>query len=242
MTGNDVISEALLLNGVIYAGQLISPEAATTSLLGLNNMLGEWNAQGKAVFSILRTTYPLGAGVGDYTLGPGGTMSATRPEKIEAWASHSPQSGSEGGKPIDAAAFSVQRAALERDAWELGLLTGTAIQGLRVKILNYDAAYPLATVHVYPLPNAGVTLDLWTWEQLLTITDPTVALDFPPGYLKAITYNLAVDLAPKFGREVGQTVAAIATECKQGLGGTNISEYTRRDPGLAPPAAPQQQQ
>jgi hypothetical protein len=242
MTGNDVINEALLLDGIIYAGQIISPEAAATSLFGLNNMLGEWNAQGKAVFSILRATYPLVQGLADYTLGPGGSMAGTRPEKIEAWAAHSPSSGSDGGKPIEAAAFSAQRATLERAAWELGLLNATSLEGLRIKILNYDAAYPVATVHVYPAPSNCMTLDLWTWEQLVVIADPTLALDFPPGYLKAIVYNLAVDLAPKFGREVGQTVAAIATECKQGLAGTNTSEFTRRDPGTVPPAAPQQQQ
>jgi hypothetical protein len=100
-----------------------------------------------------------------------------------------------------------------------------------VKVLHYDAAYPVGSIHIYPVPSAGMTLDLWVWQQFLQITDFTAAVDFPPGYLKAIIYNLAVDLAPKFGRPLDATVKAIADACKAGLGATNASVHSN-------PAAP----
>lgn len=241
MTGNDVINEALLLNGVIYAGQTISPEAQATSLLGFNNLLSEWNAQGMAIFAIMRNTYPLVAGVSDYTIGTGGTLNTPRPEKIDAWAVHSLSGGSDGGKPVDAATFAGGRAALEEEAFHLGLLGTTGgLQGQRVKLLNYDAAYPTGNIHLYPAPSLGMTLDLWVWEQLTAIADPTAALDFPPGYFKAITYNLAVDLAPKFGREVSATVKAVADECKATLGSTNVTQHSLPK-APAPAPAPAQQ-
>ncbi len=114
-------------------------------------------------------------------------------------------------------------------------MLGTTLQGNRVKLLNYDAAYPVGLVHIYPVPNVGITLELWVWEQLAAITDPTLAVDLPPGYLKAITYNLAVDLAPKFGRQLDPNIANVAAQCKAGLGSLNVSEHS------APAAAPQQQ-
>src|ERR1035441_366858 len=140
MTANDVINEALLLDGVIYAGQTPSPEAQATSQFGFNLMLGEWCAQGLAVFSVVRVPFSLVSGQGDYTIGTGGALNSPRPEKIDAWAVHSLNGGSDGGIPCDAATFAAGRAQLEQAAFELGLLTGTALQGQRVKYLNYDAA------------------------------------------------------------------------------------------------------
>jgi hypothetical protein len=239
MTGDDLILEALLLHGIIYAGQTISPEAHATSVLGLNLMLGEWNAQGMAIFSIARKTYLLVAGKADYTIGSpvGGTfadLDTPRPEKIDSWATHSALSGSDAGVPVTGAEFGSGRAALEREAWELGLLSGPNLQGNRIKLLNYDSAYPTGIVHLYPAPAFNMTLDLWVWEQLTAIADTTLAVDFAPGYLKALTYNLSVDLAPKFGREVSPSVKTIADACKAGLASTNVSQHSLPK---APPAA-----
>lgn len=231
MTGNDIINEALLLDGVIYPGQILSPEAAATSQFGLNMMLGEWSAQGLAVFSVLRVSFALIAGKGDYSIGPAADLATPRPEKIDAWATHSTTSGSDGGVPMDAATFATGRSRLEETAFDLGLLSAASLQGQRVKQLNYDAAYPVGNIHLYPLPSIGMTLELWVWQQFVSITDFTIPLDFPPGYLKAILYNLAVDLAPKFGREVGGTVANVANQCKAGLGATNASEHSNPAPG-----------
>lgn len=208
MTGTQVIIEALLIDGVIYPGQTISAEAEATSEFGFNLMLGEWNAQGMAVFSVARVTKVLTSGTADYTIGTGGAFNTPRPERIEAWAVVSISGAAGNGKPVDPATF----AALSEDRTATGSI---------IKALNYDGAYPLGTIHLYPIPNAAHTLELWVWEQFTAITDFTLAIDFPPGYMKAVIYNLAVDLAPKFGRGVDPNVQRIADECKAGLGSTN---------------------
>jgi hypothetical protein len=213
VTGDDVISEALILIGVKYAGQTISVEAKATSLLGLNLLLSEWNATGQAVYSVEREIFNLQAGVADYTIGPSGTFVTARPEKIETWSVATAQGTSDGGKPLDSASF--ERVADDR-----------ALVGSRVKALNYDAAFPDGNIHIYPIPNGGQTISLWVWVQLAEVTDSSLELTFPFGYLKAIIYNLAVDLAPKFGREVPQTVKLVADQTKQALAATNASEHT----------------
>ncbi len=73
-----------------------------------------------------------------------------------------------------------------------------ALTAARIEMLNYDAAFPTGTIHLYPIPNAALTLELWVWEQLSAISDFTLTISFPPGYLKTIIYNLAVDLANRF--------------------------------------------
>lgn len=214
MTGNEIIIEALLLHGVIYPGQTISAEAQATSEKGFNLMLGEWNATGHAVYAVVRTgPHTLVSGTADYTIGTGGTFAIARPEKIEAWAVSSSSGAASNGVPVDPATF----AAIAKDRSATGSL---------IDALNYESSYPLGTLHLYPKPNGG-TLELWVWQQFAEITDFTAAVAFPPGYLKAIIYNLAIDLAPKFGRPLDPTVKLKADECKAALGSVNAGAHTK---------------
>ena len=216
MTANDIIIDALGLLGVIYPGQTISSEAQTTCQISLNNMLSEWNAQGLAIFSIVKATFALVNGTSDYTIGTGATFNTARPEKIEAWRVWDAAGAANGGEPVDAKTFTARA-------------DDSSLTAARIEMLNYDAAFPTGTIHLYPIPNGG-TLELWVWEQLAQIADFTLALAFPPGYQKAVIYNLAVDVAPKFGRPLDPTVKMVADSCKATLGGTNISEQTRVPP------------
>ncbi len=220
VTGDDVISEALILIGVKYAGQTISPEAQATSLLGLNLLLGEWNATGQAVYSVEREQFSLIGGQTAYTIGPTGTFVTTRPEKIETWAVTTSGGTSDDGVPMNSTEFEK----VNEDA---------SLVGSRIRALTYDAAVPNGNIRIYPIPNGGQTIALWVWNQLAEVTDTALALAFPPGYYKGIIYNLAVDLAPKFGREVPQTVKLVADQCKAALGATNMSEHTTQAPQQA---------
>ena len=218
MTGDDVINETLTVLGVIYPGQTISAEAKATTLFGLNMMLGEWSATGLAVFSVVRNAaFTLVSGTADYTIGTGGgTINVARPEKIEAWAVNDASGMSTRGKPVDAASF----AAISDDR---------SLISAEIKALNYDAAYPLGTIHLYPKPNGG-TLELWVWQQFVSIADTSAAIDFPVGYLEAIVFNLAISVADKFGRPITPSMKAKADETKGAIGGVNASVHQTSPP------------
>jgi len=244
MFGNDVIKQALTLHGILYVGQIPGSDAYAMCQTAFNNMLAEWNAAGVAVFSVILNSYALTGGNGSYTLGPGGpapNLSGARPEKIEAWGVRGSAAGSDGGRPLNAADFERERVKLDNAAAMLGLLSAGALTGGRVKILNYDADFPYGTLTLYPVPSGVLTIDLWIWDQLTSIVDfVATQLNFPPGYLKAIIYNLALDLAPLFGRQIDPGVKMIADQTKATLAATNISELTRLDPRTeAPPPARQ---
>src|SRR5579872_2160450 len=114
MTGNDVVNEALLLVNRIFPGQTASPEEILTAQLALNNLLGEWNAQGLAVYSAAPQVFNLVNGTGDYTISTGGTFNTARPVKIEAWSVKSAAGQANGGKPLDALEYAA--VALDRSA------------------------------------------------------------------------------------------------------------------------------
>ena len=51
----------------------------------------------------------------------------------------------------------------------------------------------------------------------MQIADETDVLYYPPGYLRTIKYNLAVELAPEFGVEPSRTVRQIARDSKRNI-------------------------
>lgn len=206
MTGNDVITQSLLLLKRITPGQTASTDEVATAQLDLNSLLGEWNAQALAVYSVAPITIAMVSGTADYVL-------STRVVKVEAWNMKSASGQSQGGIPMDAVAFAA--VAVDRSAI-----------GARVKALNYDAAFPNASVHLYPKPNGG-TLELWVWDAIAVITDFTLTLTYPPGYLQGLVYNLAVAMAGKFATRapLDPSVITMAAESKAALVSSNQSQH-----------------
>jgi hypothetical protein len=80
-----------------------------------------------------------------------------------------------------------------------------------------NMTYPDVTMTVYPKP----TRDLeWHFISVSTLTEPanlSTVLAFPPGYLRAFTYNLAMEFAPEFGVEPSPQVQRIAMTSKRNL-------------------------
>ena len=85
MTATDIINASFLIDGITYPGQTVSTEAMAAAQQTLNNMLSEWNAQGLAVYSVVKFLQALTNGVADYTIGTGAAINTPRPEKIQSW-------------------------------------------------------------------------------------------------------------------------------------------------------------
>jgi hypothetical protein len=64
--------------------------------------------------------------------------------------------------------------------------------------LYYRNAYPLGTVTLYPTPAAGYTLYLECQAALSTYSAVSDSVSLPPGYLKALKYNLAIAISPEY--------------------------------------------
>lgn len=222
MTGNSIIQEALLLaQRIRNYGQTANADEIATAQIGLNNLLDEMNGLGAAVYSVAPITFTL-TGVASYTIGTGGTINVPRPVKIEAWNVRTASGQAIGGKPLDAVEFAT--IAADRGA-----------SGSRAIALNYDGAFPLASAHLYPIPAAGGTLELWVWSQLAQITDFTLTVTYPPAYLQAIIYNLAVVIGPKFGKPIDPDIKAIADGAMAALATTNAAQHHAPPPSAVAP-------
>src|SRR4029450_749740 len=93
LTAGRLIYDAYRALRVLRPGQLTSPEGMDDALGVLNDLVDSWNTESLMIPSLRRDVYPLTAGVGSYTLGPGGTLGGERPQRVGRAAR-----GSSGGR------------------------------------------------------------------------------------------------------------------------------------------------
>jgi hypothetical protein len=64
----------------------------------------------------------------------------------------------------------------------------------------YTATYPYGELRFFPVPTQDLTLVLTQWAQFERFESLGSDIDLPPGYELAIVYNLALELAPIYGK------------------------------------------
>jgi hypothetical protein len=142
-TVQSLINAALVALGEMSPGQTASPEESRAALAVLNDLLSAWTAQHRRVYVIDNQQFPLTPGKPAYTLGPGGDFNSFRPAKIERANVVRYETNDEIGlvKPLELASS---------QQWSMIAEKGmTAIQPLR---LYNDNAYPVCTLHLWPVP------------------------------------------------------------------------------------------
>lgn len=219
MTGQDLIASALRLIGVLASGETASAAEAADGLVILNQMIDSWNAERLSVFHILpngrstdTNTFALVPSQQDYTMGTGGNFNVARPAKIER---ASIEYLANPAQPLE-----LPLEILDYAGWQAIPLKVTTSNIPRYVYI--DNAFPLRNLRFWPVPSEVHNAILYYWNALTQFTALITDLTFPPGYLKALRYNLAVDLAPEYGRSVPIEVAVQATQSKAKIKSMNL--------------------
>jgi hypothetical protein len=101
------------------------------------------------------------------------------------------------------------------------------------EVVYYEAEFPLGVVNVYPKGDSTYELHLSSWKQLPTYTNLSNTVSLPPGYERAIRYNLAVELAPEYAREPSGAIVDRAERAKANIKRTNTyPPALATDPGI----------
>lgn len=172
ITPRTLISDAYRSLLVTRPGQSTSDDAYDEAFRALNDMVDAWQLERLMLYTVDRAAYPLAAGVSSYTLGPGGTLGAVRPLRLES-------------------AGVIYTGAFENPFPVLTLNQYRA----RQSGVYLDGAYPLANLSVYPPPQGGETLVLYSWSPLAQFTNMDASYQLPQGYPRALRWNLALELA-----------------------------------------------
>lgn len=194
-TVQTVITRALRLLQVVGSGVTPDSSALADGLTSLNAMLDDWRNQPLAAWTTDEITGNLTGGKQSYTLGPAGDIATTRPVTIK-----------NARMLLNGVNYPLQL--ITQDEW-----AAIRVQTLQSNIPRYlysTGDFPLITLNLWPMPSQSAQIILGLLHPFAAFAALTDAFSFPPGYEDAITYNLAIRLAPEFGVSVSGEVAKVA--------------------------------
>ena len=203
-TAGDQINRALRLLGVLAEGETSSASVSQDSLTALNQMIDSWNTERLSVFSTQDQVFLWPAGEISRTLGPSGDFVGNRPILLDDSTYYVGNNGvSYGIKFINQQQY---------DGIAVKTVTSTFPQ-----VIFVNNTFPDIEMFVYPKPTQALTWHFISVEELTQPATLATNLTFPPGYLRAFTYNLAMEIAPEFGVEPSPQVQRIAMTSKRNL-------------------------
>ena len=217
MTVAELIRSAFRTLGVLASEEAPRAAEQADGLVTLNDLLDSWAGEHLALFATLRSVHPLTPGLSPHTIGTGGDIDTTRPVRIDR-ASVESSAAPGSGTPLRI---------LSESEWqhEGGKDTVGTPSSLWI-----ETSYPLLQLHLRPVPNVADNLVLYTWQQLGRFTSVFADFDFPPGYARALRFNLAKELAPEYGVTLSAEAADVANESKSTLKRLNAKPtYLRCD-------------
>ena len=207
-TVSDIIKSSLRLLGVLAQGETPSSQESADALVSLNDMIDSWSNDGFLVFNRVIESFTMGT-ASSYTLGSGGDFSTTRPIRlIEA---SFKQGGSNAEIPIRI--FTSQ---------EWLKITDKTVTSSLPKGIYYNDNFPLGVIYPYPILSASGTLILHSDKQIVSFSAISDTVSLPPGYSRALRYNLAVELASEYGKSISQELGVVALESKNLIMQTNV--------------------
>jgi hypothetical protein len=222
MTVSDVINASLRKLGILASGEVPTANEQSDALVAFQNMLDSFSTESLIISSILREVFAITAGTQTFTFGTGGNFNSVRPQKIE-----NAMVQAYGTNPI----AELQMQILNKDQYA-AIVVKTVTSSIPIYLYN-DDAYPLANINLWPVPSVNTNLVLYSWKPLASFAAINTAISLPPGYLRMLIYNLAVELSSDYGMSASDQVVALAVNSKKNVKKMNSKPiYLSTDPAL----------
>lgn len=187
-SASQLIQDALALTNAVGVDQTLTAAETTDALRILNDLIEDWSTQTLAIYGLANQTFNTAAGQATYTVGVAGNWNTNRPVRINADAYSTIQGATFPCVPITQAEYDSISIKTQQQEYPDYYL--------------YVNEYPLGLVTLWPVPSA-VTPITFSMDMLLqSVTNAATVLEFPPGYMNAFKYALAVMLAPSFGSKI----------------------------------------
>jgi hypothetical protein len=203
-TAGDQINRAFRLLGVLAEGETPSSEMSQDGLMALNQMVDSWNTERLSIFSTQDQVFTWPASIISRTLGPTGDFVGNRPILLDdSTYFKAPNGVSYGIKFINQQQYN-------------GIAVKT-VTSTYPQVMWINMSFPDIEMYVYPRPTQDLEFHFVSVEELNNPATLSTVLHYPPGYLRAFTYNLAMEIAPEFGVEPSPQVQRIAMTSKRNL-------------------------
>jgi hypothetical protein len=203
-SAGDQINRALRLLGVLAEGETPTASMSQDALMAMNQMIESWNTERLSVFCTQDQIFNWPSSEIKRTLGPSGDFVGNRPVLFDdATYFKAPNGVSYGIKFINQQQY---------DGIAVKNVTSTYPQ-----VIFANMTYPNVEMYVYPMPTQVLEWHFVSVQELDQPATLATSLHFPPGYLRAFTYNLAMEIAPEYGVEPSPQVQRIAMTSKRDL-------------------------
>ena len=204
-TAGDQINRALRLLGVLAESETPSAAMSQDALTALNQMIDSWNTERLSVYNTQDQVFSWPTDTITRTLGPSGDFVGNRPVLLDDSTYYrDPQTNvSFGIKFINQQQY---------DGIAVKTVTSTYPQ-----VMWINMEHPNITMTIYPKPTRLLEWHFISIQELSQPATLATSLAFPPGYLRAFTYNLAMEIAPEFGVEPSPQVQRIAMTSKRNI-------------------------
>lgn len=209
-TAGDIITRSLRLLGQVGAGEDPDDDELADGLTALNALLDSWRNERLMCYATQTESLTLSSATASYTIGPGGTLSTTRPVDIEdAW--------------IVASSVSYPVRMVSDEEYD-AIPDKTGESDWPTKA-NYRGTMSTGTLYVWPVPNATRTMNLRTRVILTSFSTTGDTVTLPPGWQRALAANLAIDIAPEYETSPRPEVVMMARESKAAIKVTNSAPH-----------------
>ena len=204
-TAGDQINRALRLLGILAEGETPSAATSQDALVALNQMLDSWSTERLMAYNTIDQIFTWPAGQYIRTLGPTGDFVGLRPVLLDDSTYYR--------DPGTNVSFGIK------------FINQQQYNGIAVKTVTstypqvcfVNMGFPDVTLSIYPRPTRDLEWHFVSVQILAEAATLGTDLFFPPGYMRAFAYNLAMEIAPEFGVEPSPQVQRIAMTSKRNL-------------------------
>ena len=207
-TAGELINSALRLIGQLAEAEVPSAATSQDALTAFNQMIDSWNTERLSVFCTQDQVYTWPANEIRRTLGPSGDISLSPQER-----------------PILVDDSTYFRDPQTNVSYGIKMINQSQYNGIAVKtvtstypqVMFVNMTFPDIEIFIYPKPTRSLEFHFISVQPISAPTALNTVIALPPGYLRALRFNLAMELAPEFGVEPSPQVQRIAMASKRDL-------------------------
>lgn len=187
-TALQLIEDGLALTNSVGADQTLTADEVALGLRAFNDVLEAWSIDDLAVYATQNITINTAVGQTTYTIGTGGNWNVQRPVFIR--------------EPSYIVYQNVSFYIKEMTQEQYNGIALKTQQSIIPEWFLYENTFPLGLVTLWPVPSQILPITFSVGNILSAVASAGTTISFPPGYAKGFLYNLAVELAPYFGKQI----------------------------------------
>lgn len=212
MKAVEIIRTAIEAIGVYAPGENMTAADAARGLRLLNSMMDGWSNENQASYAFLTQSLVLVNNQTRYSIGPdiSADVNSVRPLKLVQC------------YMTDELGNNYPIAIVQQYEWNE--ITNKEINGQIPTCVFYDPQFPIAYLNFWPAPYLPWTVSFTSYLQLQSFPNLFTDLQLPRGYVPALQYNLAIELAPFYGKAVNPVIAELASKYLANIKRTNWND------------------